>query len=147
MRSSCLQMFCEIGVPGMVTWATGKYLFWNMDIYQELYLLEEHVILASCNNISNIRTPSSPSSISRQEHLFYRTPTSGCFFKSQVHKHLHFNTTCFDSHNRLSFKITVKANSKFGLKIKEEQKTPKTHRKIIQTSLFGLNFAFTAVFF
>ena len=45
-----------------------------------------HVILASCNNftgdvkmLSNIRTPPSPSSINRQEHLFYRTPTSGCF--------------------------------------------------------------------
>ena len=29
--------------------------------------------------LSNIRTPPSPSSINRQEHLFYRTPTSGCF--------------------------------------------------------------------
>ena len=29
--------------------------------------------------LSNIRTPLFPSSITRQEHLFYRTPTSGCF--------------------------------------------------------------------
>ena len=44
--------------------------------------------LASNNNftrdvkemLSNIRTPLSPSSISRQEHLFHRTPTRGCFW-------------------------------------------------------------------
>ena len=43
--------------------------------------------LASCNSftrdvkemLSNIRTPLSPSLTSRQEQLFHRTPTSGCF--------------------------------------------------------------------
>ena len=34
--------------------------------------------------ISNIRTPPSPSLISRQEHLFHRTPTSGCFRSMQT---------------------------------------------------------------
>ena len=33
--------------------------------------------------LSNIRAPTSPSSINRQEHLFYRAPTNGCFRKSQ----------------------------------------------------------------
>ena len=40
----------------------------------------------SCTNftgdvkmLSNIRTPPCPSSINRQEHLFYGTPTGGCF--------------------------------------------------------------------
>ena len=39
--------------------------------------------------------------------------------KSHIFKHLHSTTTCFDSHNSLSFKIIDKANSKFDLKIKE----------------------------
>ena len=38
--------------------------------------------------------------------------------KSHIFKHLHSNTTCFDSYNSLCFKITDKANSKFDLKIK-----------------------------
>ena len=33
--------------------------------------------------LSNIRAPTSPSSVNHHEHLFYRTPTSGCFRKSQ----------------------------------------------------------------
>ena len=33
-------------------WATKKYLFWNMNIYYALYLLEEHIILASYNNFT-----------------------------------------------------------------------------------------------
>ena len=39
--------------------------------------------------------------------------------KSLIFKHLHSIATCFDSYNFLSFKIVDKANSKFGLKIKE----------------------------
>ena len=38
---------------------------------------------------------------------------------SHIFKHLHPTTTCFDSYNSLSFEIIDKANSKFGLKIKE----------------------------
>ena len=37
--------------------------------------------------------------------------------KSHIFKHLHSNTTCFDSYNSLCFKIIDKANSKFDLKI------------------------------
>ena len=36
-----------------------------------------------------------------------------------IFEHLHSTATCFDSYNFLSFKIIDKANSKFGLKIKE----------------------------
>ena len=39
--------------------------------------------------------------------------------KFHIFKHLHSTTTCFASHNSLSFKITDKANSKFVLKLKE----------------------------
>ena len=39
--------------------------------------------------------------------------------KSQIFKHLHLATTCFDSYNSLCFKIIDKGNSKFDLKIKE----------------------------
>ena len=39
--------------------------------------------------------------------------------KSHIFKHLHSSETCFDSYNSLCFKIIDKANSKFGLKIKE----------------------------
>ena len=39
--------------------------------------------------------------------------------KSHIFKHKHSTTTCFDSHNSLSFKIIDKANSKFVLKIKQ----------------------------
>ena len=37
--------------------------------------------------------------------------------KSHIFKHLHSTTTCFESHNSLSFKIIDKSNSKFDLKI------------------------------
>ena len=39
--------------------------------------------------------------------------------KSHIFNHLHSTTTCFDSHNFLSFKIIDKTSSKFDLKIKE----------------------------
>ena len=39
--------------------------------------------------------------------------------KSDIFKHLHFTTTCFDSYDSLYFKIIDKANSKFDLEIKE----------------------------
>ena len=39
--------------------------------------------------------------------------------KSHIFKQLPSTTTCFDSHNPLSFKIIDKTNSKFELKIKE----------------------------
>ena len=44
-----LQVFTEnsrktSNVPGKMTWATEMYLFWNMDIYEALAVLEEHVI-------------------------------------------------------------------------------------------------------
>ena len=39
--------------------------------------------------------------------------------KFHVLKHLHSNTTCFESYNSLCFKIIDKVNSKFDLKIKE----------------------------
>ena len=39
--------------------------------------------------------------------------------KSHIFKHLHSIAICFDSYNSLCFKIIVKANSKFDLKIKE----------------------------
>ena len=39
--------------------------------------------------------------------------------KSNIFKHLHSSTACFDSYNSLSFKIIDKADSKFHLKIKE----------------------------
>ena len=39
--------------------------------------------------------------------------------KSHSFKHLHSTATCFDSYNSLCFKLIDKANSKFGLKIKE----------------------------
>ena len=39
--------------------------------------------------------------------------------KSHIFKHLHYTATCFDSYNSLCFKIIVKANSKFDLKIKD----------------------------
>ena len=39
--------------------------------------------------------------------------------KSHIFKHLHSTTTLFDSDNSLSFKIVVKANSKFNVEIKE----------------------------
>ena len=39
--------------------------------------------------------------------------------KSYIFKHLHSTTTCFNSHNSLSFEIIDKANSKFDLKIKK----------------------------
>ena len=38
--------------------------------------------------------------------------------KYHIFKHLHSTTTCFDSHNPLSFKIIDKASSKLDLKIK-----------------------------
>ena len=39
--------------------------------------------------------------------------------KSHILKHRHSTATGFDSYNSLCFKIIVKANSKFDLKIKE----------------------------
>ena len=39
--------------------------------------------------------------------------------KSHIFKHRHFTAVCFDSSNSLSFKIIVKANSIFELKIEE----------------------------
>ena len=39
--------------------------------------------------------------------------------KSHIFKHLHSTGTCFGWHNSACFKIIVKANSKFDLKIKE----------------------------
>ena len=39
--------------------------------------------------------------------------------KSQIFKHLHSTSACFDSYNSLCFKKIDKANSKFDLKIKE----------------------------
>ena len=54
-----------------------------------------------------------------------------CHFKTRIEEHikkdnklhiskdLHSTTTCFDSYNSLSFKIILKTNSKFDLKMKE----------------------------
>ena len=39
--------------------------------------------------------------------------------KSQIFKHLHSTSKCFDSYNSLCCKIIDKANSKFEFKIKE----------------------------
>ena len=39
--------------------------------------------------------------------------------KSHIFKHLHSTATCFDLYNSLCFKIIDRADSKFGLKIKE----------------------------
>ena len=39
--------------------------------------------------------------------------------KSHIFKHLHSNTTCFESYNSPCFKIIDKAKSKSDLKIKE----------------------------
>ena len=39
--------------------------------------------------------------------------------KSQIFKHLHSTSACFDTYNSLCFKKIDKANSKFDLKIKE----------------------------
>ena len=38
--------------------------------------------------------------------------------KSSAFKHLHFNRACGDSHKSLSFKMIVKTDSRFHLKIK-----------------------------
>ena len=40
--------------------------------------------------------------------------------KSHIFKHLHSTTTCFESYKSFCFKIIVKANSKFDLKINGE---------------------------
>ena len=122
MRSSCSQMFCEIGVPINFAKFTGKHLSWSHllinlqvftgnpranvsgtpQIYQEWWhkqlgsicsgiwtftrdciywknTLFYPAVIISQEILSNIWTPSSPSSINRQKHLFYRTPTIGCF--------------------------------------------------------------------
>ena len=39
--------------------------------------------------------------------------------KSQIFKHLHSTSACFDTYNSLCFKKIDKANSKFDLKIKD----------------------------
>ena len=65
--------------------------------------------------------------------------------KSHSFKHLHSTATCFDSYNSLCFKLIDKANSKFGLKIKEAlhinwRKSNLMHKKIIQLSPFHYSF-------
>ena len=39
--------------------------------------------------------------------------------KPHIFKHLHSTASCFDSYDSLSSEIIDKANSKFGLKVKE----------------------------
>ena len=50
---------------------------------------------------SNIRTSLSSCSISRQEHLFYTTPTSGCFRATLLN---------INSNETLSYPFTVSVN-------------------------------------
>ena len=62
------------------------------------------------------------SSYIRETFCHFKTRIEGHIkkeIKSHILKHRHSTATCFDSYNSLCFKIIVKANSKFDLKIKE----------------------------
>ena len=66
--------------------------------------------------------PSSSSDYIGETYRYFKTRIEEHFKKdkkSHILKHLHSTTTCFDSYNSPSFKIIVKANSKFDSKIKE----------------------------
>ena len=73
-RQMCQERWHEqLGSICSGTWIFTRHcLYWkNASFYPAAIILQEM--------LSNIRTPPSLSSISHQEHLFYGTPTSGCF--------------------------------------------------------------------